>query len=107
MGYEHLWSILKNKHMKSIDFKKFRMYKDIQQKEMVVIDVSINVSDLIYKNTNGVMGHDIALRIYRSKGPVSFNDEELQFLREFAKETTPIFQDSFEQNIVDSNEETS
>lgn len=82
------------------------MFKDIHQKETFIIDVSVNVSDLIYKNTNGIIGHDIALRIYRSEGPVAFNDEELQFLREFAKETTPIFQDSLEQNIVDSNEET-
>lgn len=93
--------------MKSIDFKNFRMYKDIRQKETFVIDVSVNVSDLIYKNTNGIMGHDIALRIYRSDGPVAFNDEELQFLREFAKETTPIFQDSIELNIVEHNEENS
>ena len=83
------------------------MYKDIHQKETFVIDVSVNVSDLIYKNTNGIMGHDIALRIYRSDGPVAFNDEELQFLREFAKETTPIFQDSIELNIVEHNEENS
>jgi len=92
--------------MKQINFKEFRMFTDIRQENSIIIDYSLDISDLIYKNTNGIMGHDLAMRIYKSEGPVSFNDEEMAFLREFIKGLTPIFQDSFEQNVVDSDVET-
>ena len=92
--------------MKTINFKEFRMFTDIRQVESIIIDYSVDFADLLYKNTNGIMGHDLALRIYRSEGPVSFNDEELSFLRDFITGTTPIFQDSFEQNIVDSGDKS-
>jgi len=45
------------------------------------------------------MAHDLALRIYRSEVPMELSDEEVSLLREFIKNGTPIFIDSFENNI--------
>ncbi|MBR1537898.1 MAG: hypothetical protein IJ714_01620 [Bacteroidales bacterium] len=87
--------------MKTINFKQFKMFTDIRQENTILVDYSVDVADLIYKNSNGIMPHDIAMRIYKSDGPVSFSDEEFAFLQEFVKGMTPIFQDSFVANVVD------
>lgn len=86
--------------MKTINFKEFRMFTDIRQVDNIIIDYSVDFADLIYKNSNGIMPHDIAMRIYKSDGPIPFTDEEFNFLQEFVKGMTPIFQDSFAANVV-------
>lgn len=85
--------------MKTINFKEFKMFTDIRQEDTLIIDFSVDVADLIYKNSNGVMAHDIAMRIYKSEGAVQFNDAEFEFLAEFVKNMTPVFQDSFANNV--------
>lgn len=76
------------------------MFTDIRQVDNIIIDYSVDFADLIYKNSNGIMPHDIAMRIYKSDGPIPFTDEEFDFLQEFVKGMTPIFQDSFAANVV-------
>lgn len=76
------------------------MFLDITQKDKVIVDVSFQVADLMYKNANGVLAHDVAMRIYKSEGPVEFSEEEFAFVDGFVKEyMTNIFQDSFSANI--------
>ena len=87
--------------MKQINFKEFKSYTSIEKKETRKQDISLAFADLIYKSAVGVMAHDIALRIYEADGPVSFNDEEIKFLSDFVKNMTPVFQDSFKDNIYD------
>lgn len=83
----------------SINFKKFKLFKDISQTDSVTMDVSRDFSDLMYKNMNGIAAHDLALRIYRSTGEIELSREEAELMMEFAKQTTPIFIDSLEANI--------
>jgi hypothetical protein len=85
----------------TIDFKNFKMYTDISQTGTVNVDVRRDFADMIYRNANGIMAHDIALRIYRSDGPMEINPEEKEFLTAFAQRGTPIFLDSFNANIKD------
>lgn len=84
----------------SINFKQFKLFKDISQTDSVTMDVSRDFSDLMYKNMNGIAAHDLALRIYRSSGAIELSREEAGILVEFAKQTTPIFFDSLQANIV-------
>ena len=83
----------------AIDFEHFKVFKDIAHSGSVVVDARFDFSDLMYKNLNGVMAHDLALRIYKSKGPVEFNEKEMEMLTAFAQTTTPIFYDSFVENV--------
>lgn len=83
----------------SVNFKKFKLFKDISQTDSVTMDVSRDFSDLMYKNMNGIAAHDLALRIYRSTGEMEISQEEAGLLMEFAKQTTPIFYDSLQANI--------
>lgn len=85
--------------MKKIDFRHFKMFTDIEHQKTVETDVSRDFADTIYKNANGIVAHNLALRIYRSAEPVELSEEEVSFLTSFVEGTTPIFQDSFAANI--------
>lgn len=87
--------------MKQIDFKHFKMFTDITQENTIETDISRDFADTIYKNANGIVAHDLALRIYRATEPLALTDEELAFLHPFISGTTPVFQDSFNANIID------
>lgn len=85
--------------MKTINFKSFKTFTDITQEHTTESDIRREFADLMYKNMNGIVAHDLALRIYRSEGPIELTEEEINLIREFISNGTPIFQDSFESNI--------
>jgi hypothetical protein len=87
--------------MKKIDFKNFRMFKDIEQKDTVLVDARRDFADLIYRGMNGIVAHDLALRIYRSEGEVEMNAEEFGICQDIARSGRPIFYDSFMNNVID------
>ena len=87
--------------MSKIDFEHFKAFIDITQTTREEVDIRRTFSDLIYKNLNGIVAHDVALRIYHSSGPVEFNDEELETIKGVLHLTTPLFQDSLNANIVE------
>lgn len=83
----------------NIDFQHFKLFVDITHVDRLETDIRKDFADLIYKNANGVMALDLSMRIYRTEGPVELTEEELNFLNIFVENTTPIFQDSFKENI--------
>ena len=83
-----------------INFKEFRMFVDITQENTRVVDVRREFADIIYKSVNGVVAHDLALRIYRSEGEIEVNPEEFGIMSQIAESGTPIFNDSFKANVV-------
>lgn len=86
--------------MPKIDFRKFRLFTDITQKTTKEVDVSFKFADMLYKKCDGIMAHDIALRIYKSTGPVELTKEELETVTPFVNTYfTPLFIDSFTANI--------
>ena len=86
--------------MPKIDFKHFRVFTDIAQKETNEIDISFQFSDMLYKKSNGIMAHDLALRIYKAEGPVEFKEDELKALQPFVEGNfTGLFIDSYNKNI--------
>lgn len=83
-----------------INFKEFRMFVDITQEDTRVVDVRREFADIIYKSVNGVVAHDLALRIYRSEGEIEVNPEEFGIMSQIAESGTPIFNDSFKANVI-------
>lgn len=87
--------------MKAINFKKFEMFEDISHSSKSVVDVRQELADNLYKASNGIAALDLAMKIYKSSGPIEFNDQEFAILEEFAKTGTPRFIDSFRANVVE------
>lgn len=85
-----------------LNFKEFKMFVDIAQVETRTVDIRKEFADIIYKSVNGIVAHDLALRIYRSEGELEFtNPEEIQIMRSVAASATPLFTDSFNANVVE------
>lgn len=88
--------------MKKINFKEFKMFMDIAHERFNVADMRKSVADVIYKNSNGVMALDLAMRIYKSDGEIELNPEELSFMEQFVNtNTTAMFIDSYRENLHD------
>lgn len=90
--------------MKSIDFKNFRAYNDISHRTTTTADIRRDFADLIYKNMNGIVAHDLALRIYRSEALVVVNEEEEKIIMQLAEKGLPIFIDSLRDNMSEIEE---
>lgn len=86
--------------MKQIDFKNFKQYNDISHETTTTVDIRRAFADLMYKNMNGIVAHDLALRIYRSEEPVTLNEEEEKIVLQLAENGLPIFMDSLKDNLV-------
>lgn len=85
-----------------INFQQFRMFVDIAQVDTRTVDIRKEFADIIYKSVNGVVAHDLAMRIYKSGGVVEItNPDELQIIHGVVAGTVPIFADSFKANIVE------
>ena len=86
---------------KTIDFRHFKVFADITQEKTETIDIALMFSDMLYKRINGIVAHDLALRIYKSQKPVEFTEEELGVLKPFVEGNfTPVFIDSFNANLA-------
>lgn len=85
--------------MKKINFKDFKMFTDISQSNTIQSDVSRELADTIYKNAHGIMAHDLAFRIYKSEGEIEMSNEEVEFIKNFLQNSTPLLQDSFLANL--------
>ena len=83
-----------------INFKEFRMFVDIAQENTRVVDARREFADIIYKSVNGVVAHDLALRIYRSEGDLAVNPEALGITSPIAQRGTPIFNDTCKANVT-------
>ena len=89
------------KKTKTIDFRHFKAFIGITQEKTETIDISLKFADMLYTRVNGIVAHDLALRIYKAQDPVEFTEEELAAIMPFVEEHfTPAFIDSFNANVV-------
>ena len=88
--------------MKVVNFKKFEMYEDISQTRTISVDVRQEFADNLYKQGHGIEALDLAMRIYKTDGPVEFNKHEFAVLEEFVLFGTPRFIESFKINVRDT-----
>lgn len=85
--------------MATVNFKQFKTFTDITRENTAIVDVRKPLADALYKTANGIAAHDLALRIYRSDGEIELEESDAQLLRNFAKNLTPMFMDSLEENL--------
>ena len=67
--------------MKKINFKEFQIQENLFSDTKTLVDLREGFSNVVYKNSQGIKGLDLALKIYKSDGETEFNDDELQIIR--------------------------
>lgn len=67
--------------MKKINFKEFQIQENLFSDTKTIVDLREGFSNVVYKNSQGIKGLDLALKIYKSDGEIEFNDDELQIIK--------------------------
>lgn len=88
-----------------IDFTKFPMYEGIEKDRVVACDISKFLIDVLYKKVSGIEAHCLSEKIYKAKGIVDLNKEEVEFIKGIAPIFTPCFIDSFNSYVEKYNKE--
>lgn len=82
-----------------LNFKRFILFQGIDKKNALLTDVSKAIADGLYNTIQGIASHALALKIYNATGEEEYSDEEIEMLRNFSKQCTPAFMDSFEEFV--------
>jgi hypothetical protein len=82
-----------------LNFKRFTLFQGIDKKNALLTDVSKAIADGLYNTMQGITSHALALKIYNATGEEEYSDEEIEMLRNFSKQCTPAFMDSFEEFV--------
>ena len=67
--------------MKKINFKEFQIQENLFSDTKTLVELREGFSNVVYKNSQGIKGLDLALKIYKSDGEIEFNDDELQIIK--------------------------
>ena len=71
--------------MKKINFKEFQIQENLFSDTKTLVDLREGFGNTIYKNSNGIQGLDLALKIYKSDGEIEFNDDELKIIKSISE----------------------
>ena len=71
--------------MKKINFKEFQIQENLFSDTKTLEDLREGFSNVVYKNSQGIKGLDLALKIYKSDGEIEFNDDELQIIKNISE----------------------
>lgn len=82
-----------------LNFKQFILFQGIDKKNALLTDVSKAIADGLYNTVQGIASHALALKIYNATGEEEYSDDEIEMLRNFSKQCTPAFMDSFEEFV--------
>lgn len=82
-----------------LNFKQFILFQGIDKTNVTLVDVSKAIADGLYNAAQGIAAHALALKIYNAAGEEEYSDEEIEMLRNFSKQCTPAFMDSFEEFV--------
>ena len=86
--------------MPKVNFRKFKVFKDITRTSFDTIDIRRVFSDIIYKNGTWIEMRDFAVRILESDDEIELSEGEVTIARAIASRLcTPVFIDSLEENI--------
>lgn len=89
-----------------LNFKQFVLFQGIDKKNAALTDASKVIADNLYVSAQGIVAHALALKIYNTQGEEEYSDEEIEILRNFSKQCTPAFMDSFEEFIKPKETDT-
>ena len=94
--------------MKKINFKEFQIQENLFSDTTTLVDVREGFSTVVYKNSQGIKGLDLALKIYKSDGEIEFNDDELQIIKNISEiciaPITKAIQDIFNEDKKNTND---
>ena len=94
--------------MKKINFKEFQIQENLFSDTKTLVDLREGFSNVVYKNSQGIKGLDLALKIYKSDGEIEFNDDELQIIKNISEicvaPITKAIQDIFNENKKNTND---
>lgn len=82
--------------MKKINFESLELFLDIERTKSTMQNVKSEFANTIYRGTNGIEYHALALKIYNSTGPAEYNEKECELIRNVANQMTPMFIDAME-----------
>lgn len=83
--------------MKTINFKEFKLYVNIEKTDYIVKDIKNEFANMLYVAANGLAAHALAFKLYNSEdGVIELNDQEIQLLTQLVEQNcVPSFIDSF------------
>ena len=94
--------------MKKINFKEFQIQENLFSDAKTLVDLREGFSNVVYKNSQGIKGLDLALKIYKSDGEIEFNDDELQIIKNISEicvaPITKAIQDIFNEDKKNTND---
>ena len=94
--------------MKKINFKEFQIQENLFSDTKTLVDLREGFSNVVYKNSQGIKGLDLALKIYKSDGETEFNDDELQIIKNISEicvaPITKAIQDIFNEDEKNTND---
>ena len=94
--------------MKKINFKEFQIQENLFSDTKTLVDVREGFSNVVYKNSQGIKGLNLALKIYKSDGETEFNDDELQIIKNISEicvaPITKAIQDIFNEDKKNTND---
>lgn len=94
--------------MKKINFKEFQIQENLFSDTKTLVDLREGFSNVVYKNSQGIKGLDLALKIYKSDGETEFNDDELQIIKNISEiciaPITKAIQDIFNEDKKNTND---
>ena len=94
--------------MKKINLKEFQIQENLFSDAKTLVDLREGFSNVVYKNSQGIKGLDLALKIYKSDGEIEFNDDELQIIKNISEiciaPITKAIQDIFNEDKKNTND---
>ena len=94
--------------MKKINFKEFQIQENLFSDTKTLVDLREGFSNVVYKNSQGIKGLNLALKIYKSDGEIEFNDDELQIIKNISEicvaPITKAIQDIFNEDKKNTND---
>lgn len=77
-----------------VNFKLFRLYLNVSRKEYKDVDAREAIADIVYQNSSGIAGLELAQKIYNSEGEIDLSEREVQMLKSLYPVCKPIFIES-------------
>lgn len=86
-----------------VNFTKFKVFINIKR-DYQEIDIREMLADLLYQNTSGIAGLELARKIYNSDGDLELTPHEVELIKSIYPLSKPLFIDSMEYYISNQKE---
>ncbi len=91
-----------------VNFKSFRVFFNLSKTEFKDLDIREDFSDQIIKYATGIVGYDLAMRIYKSEESVEITERDIEVIKSIYPHMKTLFVFSMEEllkGMTDENKE--